>query len=338
MTATDNVKPLCVCNKYKRRIKDNTVEPPVWRYDVSCGQCPQRRATDTEANNAHDIGYPLPRCLHCDAPLMPAIGIMKPHPDNYENLTCYECVTVKKLSCEYGKHIGDKIVDGRFTVKCAIRGTTHATSDLRYPKIVCLKCYKRHKLESWVDYSLRMGSFDKETGEIKELPGVTRELKFTPAHIQFDPMAEHGGMKDCWCPTAGIEGVTRIVDGQRFPNWIAFQPRSFNYIMFREKNTRILRVTRYEPDTLNVENTSLGTVWHSGVNNWIDTVLPTADKKRCTNPVPMGWCYVRITGVTGPSSRHALYTSRYGDVVREAVDNEARRPSIREWVEWCHGQ
>ncbi len=306
-----------------------------WLYGPSCGECPQRRATDHEAMSADEALEPLPRCLKCGHPLMPAIGVMAPHIDSYTRLVCLDCTQKRKLTCQHPKHFGASLITEHLSTKYAVPGTSHKNSHRKYRKVCCYKCAKRYSLETWLDFSLRKGNVDLITGEIKELPDESEDYSLTAGYVQLDPMHEHGGMEVCWCPTKGIEGTYRVVNGQRFNVWIAFQPRKFTYITFKEKNTRVLKVLRYNPDSLLPDggNTTLGTIWHSGVNAWIDSVLGTKDSPRAKNPAPMGWSYVRITGVN-QTGTHTLFTSRYTDNDHDSSGHK----SIREWVEWCHNQ
>jgi hypothetical protein len=344
----DNITPwsVCACGAKKPRDARN------------CGVCPQRRASELESHNAATVEpiVLLPTCDMCGHDIIPALGSMAPCPAAIENsiakygiadcectprhymiknmLTCLQCSLKKVFRCECPKHGGkNEFPSLQYLSHFAWISANVKDKGTAYKKLCCYKCHTRYKLESWSEYCVRNGNVSPD-GEVIILPGAQTTLSLSSAQSQYDPLAQYGGMVNCWMPRKGIEGTYRKVDGVMLPNWIAFLPKRYVHIPLKNTSHRVMVGTRYNPtDLLPDLNVTMSSLWHPSVNAAVDLILDPSGKSHPTNLLNVGFLYVRVLGLVPGTERHDLRIHRYNDHIQEFPGC-----TIREWVEWNHNQ
>mgnify|MGYP006271704407 CR=1 FL=1 len=306
----DTITPwsVCYCGKQKPREAR------------SCGECPQRRASLAEETYAYERGNPLPSCFRCDSAIMPAIGPCAPSPDKLHGLLCLECARNRQVRCECPKHNGNKLVHEHRASPCAWVSRKYNTRETVSKLLICETCARRHNLLTWQDYCAKAVGYD-ENGEVRLLQGESGRLR-----LEGDPFKDFGGEAHLWSPARGITGTWVVVDGVPVRPWVCFLPNSFRFFQRGSRSHRIVTGVRYNP--ANLLSADLCTVWHSGVNAYIDTLLDPSRSGHALSIRSVGWLYVRVCGVVGDTSKHDLYFSRYSD------DGEGL--SLHQWVSKCH--
>ena len=302
---------LCVCGQ--RRLKT----------EVSCGQCPCRRASDDECNAAYDEGRELLRCRVCDSPIMPSVRPgYEPRATHISTPMCLECFKTRnvKTQCEYPRHKGDRYVPSHNVAKYAVLSQAKTTFGRYFKRPCCATCAVRHSLQTWDDYALSRGEIDVHTGEVKPLIQDTPELR-----LHTHPIEAFGGMRVCWCPKRGMDGAVIKREGFSVENVCVFKPLRFASFQWGSKRHRIIVATRI--DTSDIGNFQ-GTVWHAGVNAWIDSQRELSGDSGLRQ---FGWIYARITGVREGSDKHTLAIASHETWLR---DNE-HKGTFAQWLQWC---
>ena len=306
----DTITPWSVCYCGKQKPRDAR----------SCGECPQRRASLEEEAYAYEVGHPLPECYRCGHSVKPAIGNTAPSPDKLGSLLCLHCARNRQARCECPKHAGNKLVHEHRAAPCAWVSRKHATRDTVSRLIVCDTCARRHNLMPWQEYCAKAAGYD-ENGEVRLLQGETGKLR-----LEGDPFANFGGESGLWSPARGSAGTWIVVEGKPVRPWICFLPNAFKFFQRGARNHRVIAGVRYNP--VDLLSANLCTVWHSGVNAYLDTLLDPSRTGHALSIRSIGWLYVRVCGTVGDTSRHDLYFSRYSE--------EGQGLSLHQWVAKCH--
>lgn len=306
----DTITPwsVCFCGKQKPR------------ESRSCGECPQRRASLDEEAYYSELGRPLPECYRCGSPVMPAIGPTAPASDKLGSLLCLQCARNRQVRCECPKHAGGKLVHEHRAAPCAWVSRKYNTRETVSKILVCDTCARRHNLMPWEEYCAKAAGYN-EHGEVNLLPGESGRLR-----LEGDPFRDWGGESGLWSPARGSAGTWIVVEGKPVRPWVCFLPNAFKFFQRGSRSHRVVAGVRYNPT--NLLSADLCTVWHSGVNAYLDELL---DPSRTGHPLSIrsvGWLYVRVLGTVGDTSKHDLYFSRYSE--------EGKSLSLHQWVSACH--
>ena len=186
--------------------------------------------------------------------------------------------------------------------------------------IICETCARRHNLLTWEAYCEKAAGYN-EHGEVNLLPGESGRLR-----LEGDPFKDFGGESGLWSPARGAEGTWIIVEGKPVRPWVCFLPNAFRFFQRGPRSHRVIQGVRYNPS--NLLTADLCTVWHSGVNAYLDTLL---DPKGSGSPLSVrtiGWLYVRVLGTVGETSKHDLFFSLYS--------SDGQGLSLHQWVSACH--
>lgn len=283
-----------------------------------CGQCPQRRASDTEAFEAYERNELLQSCKRCGHAIM--LSTLNP-PDfvdgNYMPVLCYECRIAcksERVRCAHPSH--GAMVPTVNTDTYKLVSNARKTQGRIYFATACHSCAIKHKLQTREEYLFENADIDPNTGEVLPMREQTGTLT-----LQADPLAQYGAV---WAP----ERQYRYANGNITRPCAVIVP--YRYVYFRTGNTPC-RALLCEWSECGTKTHNSGTVWCPALNARLDerTSLGVNSRKRAA-VASVGILYCRIIGESEGGALQ-VYTTFRQDYLRDNPDSD-----IAEWIQWSH--
>lgn len=281
----------------------------------TCGRCPQRRATDTEVNDAQERSEELQRCKResCGAYLK----VSETDPPRVEVL-CLECYKESKTKtgkernkpCGYPKHKGAKEFPVEYLTKCAVKSTARTSFGVvRFP-LVCPNCMDRYRLQSKEDWFYDHSDYDPESGEIIPPLEQTGEL-----HLYQETPRIYD---NTWAP----ESVTVTRDGSAYPRWVVMDPVRFIYWRIKGKPHRAITADYLADGSKAMVR---GTVYLPSLNKALDAITDLGKGRGHSSIARLGKVYVRaIRTNTETIGAYVVLQRDHSDM------------SFSEWLQYCH--